>query len=125
MTKMAGTFRKTGQDDLYCRQQGLTDKAGVGVPLNADAESIFLIDRTRGRFTERHKALLQMALRGIRESHRRLFLGHGLLTGGTPLTPLQRRIMQGRAIPSPRRATTWATTAPPSARACRPTSPKS
>ncbi len=88
-------FRKTGHYELYYRQQGLTDKAAIGFPLNADAESIFLIDRTRGRFTERHQALLQMALRGIREFHRRLFLDHGLLAGGTPLTPLQRRIVQG------------------------------
>ena len=88
-------FRETPHYDLYYRQQGLVDKMGVGFPLNPDAESIFLIDRTRGRFTERHTALLQMALRGNREFHRRLFLDHGLLAGGTPLTPLQRRIVQG------------------------------
>ncbi len=88
-------FRKTGHYDLYYRQQGLTDKMAVGFPLNADAESIFLIDRTRGRFTDRHAALLQVALRGCREVHRRLFLDNGLLAGGTPLTPLQRRIVQG------------------------------
>jgi DNA-binding CsgD family transcriptional regulator len=95
------TFEKTEHYDRYYRDQGISDRMHVGFPLNADAESIFMIDRRkpggRGRatFTDREAAMVEMALRGIREFHRRLFLDRGLLMGATPLTALQQRIVRG------------------------------
>jgi len=88
-------FRRTEHYDLYYRKAGLADRIHAGFPFDADTESLFLVDRKRGAFTDRHKALVEMALRGNREFHRRLFLDHGLLNGNFPLTPLQRRIVHG------------------------------
>ena len=88
-------FQKTAHYDLYYRRQGLTDRIHVAFPVATHAESAFLIDRTEGRFTPRHLAVTEMAMRGIREFHRRLFLDHGLPVSNTPLTPLQRQIVRG------------------------------
>ena len=94
-------FEKTEHYDVYYRRQGIADRMHAGFPLNADAESIFMIDRykagrgSRKAFTDREKALVEMVLRGVRELHRRLFLERGLLMGEVPLTLLQQRVLRG------------------------------
>ena len=90
-------FRRTAHFRCHYEEIGITDRIWVFFPLNADTESGFVFDRchTRRRFSERDAALVGMVLRGIREFHRRLFLGHGLHIGDNPLTPLQRRIVRG------------------------------
>lgn len=90
-------FQRTDHYRCHFQEIGITDRIWVGFPLNADTQSAFVFDlyRTRRRFSERDAALVGAALRGIREFHRRLFLGHGLLIGDAPLTPLQRKIVRG------------------------------
>ena len=90
-------FQRTNHYQCHYREIGITDRIWASFPLNADTESVFVFDRyrTRRRFSERDAALIGVALRGIREFHRRLFLGHGLLIGEAPLTPLQRKVIRG------------------------------
>lgn len=88
-------FRRSEHFHYHYEKQGITDRIWVSFPLNADAESMFLIDRRRGRFSDRDALVARTVLRGIRGFHRRLFLDRGLLMGEVPLTPLQRRIVRG------------------------------
>ncbi len=93
-------FQKSEHYQLYYRDQGVTDRMWIGFPLNADTESIFLVDRVRAgrraqRFTKREAALAGLAVRGLREFHRRTLLYHGLLLGEKPFGSLERQIIQG------------------------------
>ena len=67
----------------------------VSFPLNADTESIFLIDRLHQtkHFTKRDADMAATILRGLRSFHRRLFLHHGLQIGTTALSPTARRVV--------------------------------
>ena len=58
-------------------------------------------DRTSGwrekppPFTESERDVIAFALRGIKWFHRQLLLSHGLLVANTPLTPVERHVLQG------------------------------
>jgi len=89
-------FRQSEHYDLHYTKLGITDRIWISFPLNADTESIFLIDRhgPTPPFSKRDAAMAGMILRGIREFHRRLFLDRGLFLGETSLSPVLRRIVQ-------------------------------
>lgn len=73
------------------------DAIYVAFPVNADAESYFGVFRAHGQppFTAQERDTLAYALRGIKWFHRQLLLSHGLLVAGTPLTEVERRVLQG------------------------------
>ncbi len=91
-----GEFRRSEHYKLHYTELGISDRIWVSFPLNADTESVFLIDRTGSspHFSKRDNGLVSAALRGVREFHRRLFLSRGLLIGDSPLSPVSRRIVQ-------------------------------
>ena len=90
-------FRKSEHFDLHYEKLGITDRMWVSFPLNADTESIFLIDRKcdRPHFLALDASLARAILRGMRGFHHRLLLSRGLIVGNTPLSPVARRIVQG------------------------------
>jgi DNA-binding CsgD family transcriptional regulator len=76
---------------------GHLDAVYVAFPVNEDAESYFGLFRAVGQspFTAEERDTLAYALRGIKWFHRQLLLSHGLLVASTPLTPVERRVLQG------------------------------
>ncbi|HEY8966404.1 MAG TPA: helix-turn-helix transcriptional regulator, partial [Candidatus Methylacidiphilales bacterium] len=90
-------FRRTAHYRVFYESLGIVDRMWVAFPLNDDAESYLVFDRTRkgARFSKADAALAAAALRGLRWFHLRLFLSRGLLVGDKPLTPMQRRVVQG------------------------------
>jgi DNA-binding CsgD family transcriptional regulator len=110
MVALAGRFRALRLADLeppewfdgpfyrqYYLDNGHDDALYVASPINRDAESYFGLFRARGRprFSEAERDLVAYALRGLKWFHRRLLLGHGLLIADTPLTPVERQVLQG------------------------------
>jgi DNA-binding CsgD family transcriptional regulator len=89
-------FERSEHFRIHYTDLGITDRIWVSIPLNADTESIFLIDRSRNepRFTKREAFLAAAVLRGISGFHRRLFLSRGLLIGDKSLSPVFQRIVQ-------------------------------
>lgn len=81
----------------YYRKCDREDAIYVAFPVNADAESYFGVFRGTGypRFTEQERDIVAYALRGIKWFHRQLLLSHGVLVAGMPLTPAERRVLQG------------------------------
>lgn len=81
----------------YYRDCDREDAIYVAFPVNADAESWFGVFRAGGqpRFSAQERDVLAYALRGIKWFHRQLLLSHGLLVAGTPLTQVERRVLQG------------------------------
>jgi len=107
---MAGRFRVNRLVDLvdgtwfdgdYYRSYylgfGHHDAIWVGIPINEDAESYFGLYRAIGTpaFSESDCAVVGHALRGITWFHRQQMLGEGLHVASEPLTPLERRVLQG------------------------------
>ncbi|SDT87686.1 transcriptional regulator, LuxR family [Verrucomicrobium sp. GAS474] len=89
-------FRQTSHYRLFYEKLGVRDRLWIAFPLNEDAESYILFDRTQSpRFTQAEAALAASALRGLRWFHLRLFLDRGLLVGDKALTPMQRRVVHG------------------------------
>lgn len=90
-------FRKSEYFRVHYETLGISDRMWVSFPLNADAESIFLIDRKgdRPHFSARDASLAGAVLRVRRGFHQRLFLSRGLLVNNTPLSPVARRILHG------------------------------
>lgn len=81
----------------YYRDCGRDDAIYVAFPINSDTESCFCMFRN-GRprsFTAAERDLAAYVLRGIKWFHRQLLLSHGLLVARTPLTPVERRVLQG------------------------------
>jgi DNA-binding CsgD family transcriptional regulator len=76
---------------------GHRDAVYVAFPINEDAESYFGLFRATGQlpFTAEERDMLAYALRGIKWFHRQLLLSHGLLVASTPLTPVERQVLQG------------------------------
>lgn len=89
-------FAATEHYEVHYTGLGITDRIWISFPLNADAESIFMLDRMGAapHFTLREAKLAATIFRGIRSFHRRLFLERGLLIGDKPLSPVARRIVQ-------------------------------
>ncbi|MDO8934026.1 MAG: helix-turn-helix transcriptional regulator [Rhodocyclaceae bacterium] len=107
---MAGRFRACRLCDVvapewfgsdvyrdYYRDCDREDAIYVAFPVNEDAESYFGIFRAVGqpRFTPQERDTVAYALRGIKWFHRQLLLSHGLLVARTPMTPVERRVLQG------------------------------
>ena len=110
MVAMSGQFRACRLCDLeppewfesefyreYYLDSGRFDVVYAAFPVNEDAESYFGIFRACGQspFTEAERDTLAYALRGIKWFHRRLLLSHGLTIAATPLTPVERKVLQG------------------------------
>ncbi len=89
-------FQQTEHYRIHYIERGVSDRIWVSIPLNADTESIFLIDRPLNapRFTKQEALLAATILRGISGFHRRLFLSRGLLIGDKALSPVFQRIVQ-------------------------------
>jgi DNA-binding CsgD family transcriptional regulator len=95
-------LRRTEHYRLYFELPGIIDRILVGVPVSSACESFVMIHRHRAQdgsrrklFTRREAQLAGEIMRGVPELHRRLFLGNGLLTGDKPLSPTERRILNG------------------------------
>lgn len=88
-------FRRSEHFRLHYTELGITDRIWVGIPLHADAESVFLIDRCDGRppFTAREAAMVATVFRRSRGFQRKLLLNHGLLIADRPLSPAPRRVL--------------------------------
>lgn len=106
----AGTFRVNRVVDLvspdwfdspyyqgYFRAVGIADVIWAGIPINEDAESYFGIHRHVGRpfFTPAERDAIAYTLRGLKWFLRQQMLGHGLLVASSPLTPVERQVLQG------------------------------
>lgn len=91
-------FRKFSQSEhyrLHYTELGITDRIWISFPLNADTESIFLLDRSRPEhFQKKDAALAGAILRANRGFHRRLFLSRGLHIAEKALSPVFKRIVQ-------------------------------
>jgi DNA-binding CsgD family transcriptional regulator len=76
---------------------GHVDSIWAGCPVSEDVEVHFGLHRAVGqpRFTEAERDLVLAALRGLRWFHRQYVLGHGLLVARSPLSPTERRVLQG------------------------------
>lgn len=89
-------FERSEHYRIHYTELGVGDRIWVSIPLNADTESIFLIDRLPNapHFSKQEAALAATILRGISGFHRRLFLSRGLLIGEKSLSPVFQRIVQ-------------------------------
>jgi DNA-binding CsgD family transcriptional regulator len=89
-------FSRSEHYRLHYTAFGITDRMWLSMPLNRDAESMFLVDRVNSsvHFSKREAGLAAIVLRGMRAFHRRLFLNQGLLIADEPLSPAARRILQ-------------------------------
>lgn len=88
-------FRRTNHYRIGYAARGITDRMFMGIPINADAETIFLVDRyvDAPRFTDRDADLVAYTMRGLKWFHRELMLSHGLVVAGAPLSRTERRIV--------------------------------
>ena len=94
-------FDSSGYRDYY-QNCGHRDALYVAFPVNEDTESWFGLfrapennNRTQPSFTVEERDTLAYALRGIKWFHRQLLLSHGLLVASTPLTHVERQVLQG------------------------------
>lgn len=94
---VAPEWFESGVYQSYYRASDREDAIYVAFPVNADAESYFGIFRALGqpRFTPEERDLVGYALRGLKWFHRQLLLSHGLLIASKPMTPVERRVLQG------------------------------
>ncbi|GAA5232785.1 helix-turn-helix transcriptional regulator [Verticiella sediminum] len=88
---------------VYYAGAGHHDAIWAGVPINEDAEVYFGVFRgaEQPRYTESERDLVALVLRGLRWFHRQQMLGHGLHISASPLTPVERAVLQGllRGLP--------------------------
>jgi len=101
VTRRAGQFRvQQLQAGANARAAGdlpgASDRLWVVLPVSADMEAYFVLDRTDAgaRFSLNEAALAASALRGIKWFHRQLLLSHGLLAARQPLTATERRVVR-------------------------------
>lgn len=89
-------FQNSKHYRIHYTDLNISDRIWLSVPLNADSESVFLIDRhgDSPHFTRGEEILAATILRGIRRFHCRLFLERGLFIGEHELSPVSRRILQ-------------------------------
>lgn len=82
---------------VYYLNAGRRDAIWAGIPVNEDAESYFGFYRDLDcqMFGMLERDIVTYALRGLRWFHRLQMLGEGLGVALTPLTPAERRILQG------------------------------
>lgn len=88
-------FRQSEHYRLHYTELGIEGRIWISFPLNANTESVFLIDRARPKhFSKKETQLAGAILRGIRGFHRHLFLARGLPIAEKPLSPMYQRIVQ-------------------------------
>lgn len=95
-------WKQTESYKMYYGDPGIIDRMTVGTPVSPKCESFLLIDRIqkegapkRRPFSNREAARAGDAVRGIPSLHRQLVLGNGLLVGDKPLSPKEKRILNG------------------------------
>lgn len=88
-------FRQTSHYRNYHAALGIRDRMWISLPVNADAESHFVFDRTGTHrpFRRAELELVKFALRGVRWFHCQLMLSHGLMLARKPLSPVQRQVL--------------------------------
>jgi DNA-binding CsgD family transcriptional regulator len=76
---------------------GYRDAIWAGIPINEDAEAYFGFYRNLDYepFGTAERDIVAYALRGLRWFHLRQMLGEGVGLASAPLTPTERRILQG------------------------------
>jgi len=89
-------FAATEHYQIHYTGLDISDRIWTSFPLNADAESVFMMDRmgSAPHFSLAEVRLAATILRGIRGFHRRLFMERALLIGDKPLNPVTRRVLQ-------------------------------
>ncbi len=87
----------SGYYHAFYRNSDHADAIWAGCPVNADAEVYFGLfrDAAHGRFGVADREAVAYALRGLKWFHRRQLLGRGLMVANTPLTPVERRVLEG------------------------------
>jgi DNA-binding CsgD family transcriptional regulator len=105
--RLAGTFRACRLKDLVSADwfkgdtyqgylgRGVHDSLTVGVPVNAMAEGYygFLRMHEGEPFTDAQRDLAFYAMRGLTWFHRQVLLAHGIVAAGSPLSPMERRVL--------------------------------
>lgn len=76
---------------------GYRDAIWAGIPINEDAETYFGFYRNLDRepFGMAERDIVAYALRGLRWFYRLQMLSEGIGVASTPLTPTERRVLQG------------------------------
>lgn len=89
------TFKQTPHYRIMMEGLGISDRIFVAVPVNADAESFLVFDRygPGRRYSLRDTQWIAYTMRGLKWFHRELMLSRGLLLAGSPLTPMERRVL--------------------------------
>lgn len=95
-------WKRTPNYKIYYENPGIIDRMTIGFPVSAKCESFFLIDRVQKKdgarrrpFTRKEARLAGGASLSAATLHRQIFLGNGLLMGDKPLSPMERRILNG------------------------------
>lgn len=105
--RLSGTFRARRLRDLVSEDwfnsetyqgylgRGVHDSLTVGVPVNPMAEGYYGFFRMRADepFTELQRDVAYYAMRGLTWFHRQVLLAHGLVAAGSPLSPMERRVL--------------------------------
>lgn len=81
----------------YYMGAGYRDAIWAGIPINEDAETYFGFYRMLDQqpFTLAERDIVAYALRGLRWFYRLQMLSEGIGVASSPLTPTERRILQG------------------------------
>jgi DNA-binding CsgD family transcriptional regulator len=82
---------------IYYLGVGCRDAIWAGIPINEDAEAYFGFyrDLEHAPFGLAERDIVAYALRGLRWFHRLQMLGEGIGAASAPLTPAERRVLQG------------------------------
>lgn len=105
--RLAGTFRAWRLRDLVSNDwfesdtyqgylaRGIHDSLVVGVPVSPTAESYYGFFRMRegNPFTEGDRQVAFYSMRGLTWFHRQVLLAHGVQAAGSPLSPVERRVL--------------------------------
>jgi DNA-binding CsgD family transcriptional regulator len=88
-------FRQTRHYQNYYTALSIRDRMWISFPVNGDAESHFIFDRTGAHrpFRAADLELARFALQGVRWFHCQVMLSHGLMLARKPLSPVQRQVL--------------------------------
>lgn len=89
-------FRRAESYRRFWLPHGIGDRLYGAVPVGAECESYFCIDRAHSHrpFSGREAALLEHALAGTGRLHRELMLSYGLGPSNEPLSPVLRGVLR-------------------------------
>jgi len=91
------SFKRTDHYHYIFKAFDIRDRIYCVTPVNEQAESFFLIDRTGSsdaRFRKRDAVIVSYALRGLKWFQKELMLAHGLNIADKPLSMTERRIVR-------------------------------